>query len=61
VLSNEKSWLEDLSYPTGEILHFQGKSAETEKGKARIEYYRSRYHYFRKNRGSFQSSVLSSD
>jgi len=44
--------------PQAEILHFQGKSAEAEKGKARIEYYRSRYHYFSKNRGSFQSSVL---
>jgi hypothetical protein len=44
--------------PQAEVLHFQGKSAEAEKGKARIEYYRSRYHYFRKNRGSFQSSVL---
>jgi len=44
--------------PHAEILHFQGKSAEAEKGKARIEYYRSRYHYFRKNRGSFQSSIL---
>jgi GT2 family glycosyltransferase len=44
--------------PRAEVLHFQGKSAEAEKGKARIEYYRSRYHYFRKNRGSFQSSVL---
>jgi len=45
--------------PQAEILHFQGKSAEAEKGKARIEYYRSRYHYFRKNRGSFQTSALS--
>jgi GT2 family glycosyltransferase len=44
--------------PTAEILHFQGKSAETEKGKARIEYYRSRYHYFKKNKGSFQSTIL---
>jgi len=44
--------------PQAEIFHFQGKSAEAEKAKARIEYYRSRYHYFRKNRGSFQSSVL---
>jgi GT2 family glycosyltransferase len=44
--------------PQAEIIHFQGKSAETEKGKARIEYYRSRYHYFRKNRGDFRSSVL---
>jgi GT2 family glycosyltransferase len=44
--------------PQAEVLHFQGKSAEAEKGKARIEYYRSRYHYFKKNRGSFQSAVL---
>jgi GT2 family glycosyltransferase len=45
--------------PGAEVLHFQGKSAEAEKAKARIEYYRSRYHYFRKNRGSFQTSALS--
>jgi len=44
--------------PQAEVLHFQGQSAETERGKAKIEYYRSRYHYFRKNRGSFQPSVL---
>jgi len=44
--------------PQAEVFHLQGKSAEAEKGKARIEYYRSRYHYFRKNRGSFQSSIL---
>ena len=45
--------------PQAEIFHFQGKSAETLKAKARIEYYRSRYHYFRKNRGSLQTSALS--
>jgi GT2 family glycosyltransferase len=44
--------------PQAEVLHFQGKSAETEKGKARIEYYRSRYHFFRKNKGRLQSSIL---
>jgi GT2 family glycosyltransferase len=44
--------------PQAEILHFQGKSAEAEKRKARIEYYRSRYHYFRKNKGRLQSLVL---
>jgi GT2 family glycosyltransferase len=44
--------------PQAEIFHFQGKSAEAEKGKARIEYYRSRYYYFRKNNGRLQSSVL---
>jgi GT2 family glycosyltransferase len=44
--------------PQVEVLHFQGKSAEAEKGKARIEYYRSRYHFFRKNKGRLQSSIL---
>lgn len=44
--------------PQAEIFHFQGKSAEAEKGKARIEYYRSRYHYLKKNRGNLQSFVL---
>jgi GT2 family glycosyltransferase len=44
--------------PQTEVLHFQGKSAEAEKAKARIEYYRSRYHYFRKNKGRLQFSVL---
>ena len=39
--------------PQAEVYHFQGKSAETEKKKAKVEYYRSRYHFFRKNRGSF--------
>jgi GT2 family glycosyltransferase len=55
----KKAGWEIYHIPQAEVLHFQGKSAEVEKGKARIEYYRSRYHYFRKNRGSFQSSVLS--
>jgi GT2 family glycosyltransferase len=54
----KKAGREIYHIPRAEILHFQGKSAEVEKGKARVEYYRSRYHYFRKNRGSFQSSVL---
>ena len=44
--------------PQAEIIHFQGKSAEAEKGKARVEYYRSRYRYFKKHKGSFQSMVL---
>ena len=44
--------------PQAEVLHFQGKSAEAEKGKARIEYYRSRYHFFRKNKGRLQQVLL---
>ena len=40
--------------PEVEIYHFQGKSAEAEKKRAKVEYYRSRYHFFRKNRGNFK-------
>ena len=55
----KKAGWEIYHIPGAKLLHFQGKSAEVEKAKTRIEYYRSRYHYFRKNRGSFQTSVLS--
>ncbi|HYA90543.1 MAG TPA: glycosyltransferase family 2 protein [Thermodesulfobacteriota bacterium] len=44
--------------PQAEVYHFQGKSAETEKKKAKVEYYRSRYHFFKKNRGSLQWVIL---
>ena len=44
--------------PGAEIYHHQGKSAEKEKKKAKIEYYRSRYHFFKKNRGSLQWLIL---
>lgn len=37
--------------PQAEVYHFQGKSAEKDKRRAKIEYYRSRYHFFYKNRG----------
>jgi len=44
--------------PQAEIYHFQGKSAEIEKEKAKIEYYRSRYLFFKKNRGWLQWFIL---
>lgn len=44
--------------PQAEIYHFQGKGAEIEKKRARIEYFRSRYHFFKKNRGSLQWFIL---
>ena len=44
--------------PQAEIYHFQGKSAEKEKKRSRVEYYRSRYYFFKKNRGRFQWSIL---
>jgi len=40
--------------PQAEVYHFQGKSAETVKKRARVEFYRSRYHFFKKNRGNLQ-------
>jgi len=44
--------------PEAEIYHLQGKSAEVQKQKARVEYYRSRYHFFKKNRGFHSWIVL---
>ncbi len=44
--------------PQTEVFHFQGKSAETDKKRARVEYFRSRYHFFKKNRGHFHWLIL---
>jgi len=44
--------------PQAEIYHDQGKSVEREKKKAKVEYYRSRYLFFRKNRGKLQCLLL---
>lgn len=44
--------------PAAEIYHFQGKSAEIERKRARVEYFRSRYHFFKKNRGTWQWFIL---
>ena len=44
--------------PQTEIVHFQGKGAEAKKKEAKVEYYLSRYHFLRKNRGGFQWFLL---
>ena len=44
--------------PQAEVFHFQGKSAEGDKKRARVEYFRSRYHFFKKNRGGVQWTIL---
>ncbi len=44
--------------PQAQIIHFQGKSAEKEKERAKVEYYRSRYIFFKKNRGISQWLIL---
>ncbi len=45
--------------PQAEVYHFQGKSAEAERKRAKVEYYRSRYHFFKKNFGSGRYFLLS--
>jgi GT2 family glycosyltransferase len=44
--------------PQAEIIHFQGKSAEKEMAMAKVEYYHSRYLFFKKHRGFFQWVLL---
>jgi len=44
--------------PQAEVYHFQGKSAEGERKRAKVEYYRSRHHFFKKNRGTWQWFIL---
>lgn len=44
--------------PQAEIYHLQGKSAERDKKRAKIEYYHSRYHFFKKNRGTLHWFIL---
>lgn len=44
--------------PQAEIYHLQGKSAERDKKRAKIEYYHSRYHFFKKNRGILHWFIL---
>ncbi len=44
--------------PQAEVYHFQGKSAETDKERARVEYFRSRYHFFKKNKENLQWIIL---
>ena len=44
--------------PQAEVYHFQGKSAEKDKKGAKVEYYRSRYHFFKKNKGNVQFLIL---
>ena len=40
--------------PQAEVYHFQGKGAEKEKKRAKVEYYRSRSLFFKKHRGTLQ-------
>ena len=44
--------------PQAEVYHFQGKSAEKDKKRAKVEYYRSRNQFFKKHKGNVQWLVL---
>jgi GT2 family glycosyltransferase len=44
--------------PAAEIDHLQGRSAGTVKKRARVEYYRSRYLFFRKHHGPARWAIL---
>ena len=54
----KKSGWKVYHVPQAEVIHFQGKSVEKEKERAKVEYYRSRYIFFKKNRGVFQWAIL---
>jgi len=45
-------------HPQAEVYHFQGKSAGKDKKRAKVEYYRSRYQFFKKNRGLLKWFIL---
>lgn len=44
--------------PQAKIVHFQGRGAESRKKEAKVEYYASRYQFFKKNRGRLQWFLL---
>ena len=44
--------------PQAEVVHFQGRGAEGRKREAKVEYYRSRYRFFRKNRRKMERLLL---
>ena len=44
--------------PGAEVSHFQGRSAGKDKKRAKLEYYYSRYHFFKKNKGKLQWFLL---
>jgi GT2 family glycosyltransferase len=54
----KKAGWEVYHLPQAEIYHFQGKSAQKDRRRAKLEYYRSRYLFFKKHRGSFQWYIL---
>ncbi|MDD5720797.1 MAG: glycosyltransferase [Candidatus Krumholzibacteria bacterium] len=50
--------LEVLYVPTANVIHLQGVSANRRPIRARVQFYRARYQYFRKHRGRAAVAVL---
>jgi hypothetical protein len=44
--------------PQAQAVHLQGGTAKRVKAQAKLEYYRSRYLFFKKNRGPLQTGIL---
>jgi len=44
--------------PQAEVYHLQGQSVDQDRKRAKLEYYRSRYYFFKKNRGPIQRVLL---
>jgi len=53
----EKGWGVHL-VPQARAVHLQGGTVDRVRARAKVEYYRSRYLFFKKNRGRFQTGVL---
>jgi GT2 family glycosyltransferase len=53
----ERGWGVHL-VPQAQAVHLQGGTANKVKPQAKVEYYRSRYHFFKENRSRFQAGVL---
>lgn len=45
-------------HPGARAVHLQGATAKTVESSSRIEFYRSRYTFFRKHYGAFQAGIL---
>ncbi|MFB0507409.1 MAG: glycosyltransferase family 2 protein [Thermodesulfobacteriota bacterium] len=53
----ERGWRVYL-VPQAQAVHLQGGTADRVKVQAKLEYYRSRYSFFKKHRGTLQAGVL---
>ncbi len=57
VRTREAGW-EVFLVPASRATHLQGQTARKDRARARIEYFRSRYRFFRKHRGGLVAGIL---